>query len=136
MRRRLRRDFPEAQAEAVVVQLRSKGLLNDVAFARQWRESREKHKPRSGRMIGQELRKAGVPREVTREALEGLDEEGLALRAGRKQMRKLARESERNFIQKMGQFLLRKGFGYGVALRAARQLWLESADAHNGHIDG
>jgi regulatory protein len=136
MLRRLRRDFSEPEAERVVTLLRSKGLLNDAAFAWQWRESREKHKPRSGRMIGRELRKAGVSREVTREALEGLDEEEMALRAGRKQVRKLTGEGQRSFVEKMGQHLLRKGFGYGVALRAARRLWLEAADAGDGHIDG
>lgn len=110
----------------MVSRLRSEGLLNDAAFARQWRESREKHKPRSGRMIGQELRQAGVSREVAKEALEGLDEEEMALRAGRKQVRKLAGEGERTFVEKMGQHLIRRGFGYGVALRAARRLWLEA----------
>ena len=89
VRRRLLRSFEPLLVEETLGCLLSTGLLDDRAFARFWRHNRERFRPRSIAMIRQELFRMGVDRDVTDEALEGLDEETSAIQAGRKLLRRL-----------------------------------------------
>ena len=136
VRRRLIKDFPTSLVEATVVQLKAKGLLDDAAFARFWRDNRERHRPRSKAIIRQELFQKGINRNVADEALEGLDEEASAIRAGRKLLRRLRGVDSESFRSKMGSHLGRRGFSYGVAGRATEALWQELSDPVDGNVDG
>ena len=136
VRRRLIKDFPTSLVEATVVQLKAKGLLDDAAFARFWRDNREQHRPRSKAIIRQELFQKGINRNVADEALEGLDEEASAIRAGRKLLRRLRGVDSESFRSKMGSHLGRRGFSYGVAVRATEALWQELSDPVDGNVDG
>lgn len=49
--------------DQVISRLKDKGYLDDVAFARWFIESRNTHRPRSPRMLAQELMQKGVGRE-------------------------------------------------------------------------
>ena len=136
VRRRLLRNFPHSKVEETISRLRDRGLLDDQAFARFWRDNREQHRPRSRVMIRQELFRMGVGREVADEALEGLDEAASALQAGRKLLRRLRGADFNTFRSKVGNYLRRRGFGYGLAARAADELWRELADPVDGNVDG
>lgn len=135
VRRRLLKSFPHSRVEETISRLRDRGLLNDRAFARFWRDNREQHRPRSGAMIRQELSRMGVGREVADEALEGLDEAASALQVGRKLLPRLGGADFNTFRSKVGNHLRRRGFGYGLAAQAVDELWRELADTADGYVE-
>jgi len=135
--RRLRRaGTPESVIDAVLERLGELGYVDDAAFARWWGEQRDRHAPRGLRMIEAELRQHGVPREVIdayREEHsaperfpedEGLpsDELGRARQALARHMRGRMLPAERAARQRIGMYLVRRGFDpdtVRVALREA-----------------
>ena len=131
VRQRLRRRFSDPLVEKTVTYLLESGLLDDAAFARQWRSSRERRRPKGSRMLGMELRRLGVEQVVIDAALEGLDEAANAYNAGKKVTARLAaREgSYEDFRRKMVGYLQRRGFGYGIASETALLLWSEHTDS-------
>jgi len=119
--------FEPPLIERVVERLHADGLLDDLAFARYWTENREAFNPRGARLLSLELRRKGVDREVIDEALEGaLDEDEGALAAGRRKLKQLSGLEYREFRQKMGAYLARRGFDYDTARDAVAKLWQES----------
>ncbi len=120
-----RRGFPPETVEGVMGRLRDKGLLDDGAFARFWRESREAFRPRSRRLMEQELRWKGVDAPTAQGALEGVDEEENALRAGEKKARSLASLDRQDFRRKLGDHLRRRGFSWEVIRHTVERLWAQ-----------
>lgn len=120
------RGFPEEAIENTLCQLKGEGLLNDLAFARFWRDSRETFKPRSAFALRLELRGKGVEEGIIEEALKGLDEESCALRAARRRARLLAGLDRVTFQRRLGAFLRRRGFSYGIIRRITKGLWLQT----------
>lgn len=136
LRRRLLRRFLAEEVESAIQALKSQGYLDDAAFARFWRENREQFRPRSGRAIRSELLRLGVSREAIDEALEGLDEEENALRAGRKVLLTFRETDYATFEKKLGNYLRRRGFGFALVQSVVRRLWNESAYPLDGDIEG
>lgn len=125
IRRRLAKDFSPQQVEETVVRLKESGLLDDAAFAKAWRNSRERHAPRSAFMIRQELAQRGVMGEVAEKALEGLDEADMAQRVGAKFLRRLTGLDRRTFYTRMMGYLRRRGFNYRICADTTERLWTE-----------
>jgi regulatory protein len=121
------RPAPSAEmVERVLTRLEASEILNDHAFADFWVQNRERFSPRSARALGQELRQRGVDRETV-DAVSAPDrDEERALAAGRQKLRMFAAIDYEEFRTKLGQFLLRRGFGYGTARAVVRQLWDET----------
>ena len=132
----MERRFSQGQVDEVIRKLDSQGLVDDLAFARFWRDSRERHRPRGEAIIRGELLSKGVDRETVSQALEGLDEEEGAFRAGLKLLPRIASLEYRDFRNRMGAYLQRRGFRMGAVNSATRRLWQELADAGHGHVDG
>jgi regulatory protein len=132
VRRRLLRPSPRrAPPPADVVEraldrLERLGYLNDAEFAAYWAEQRERFSPRSARAVRQELRQRGVDAETAAASADPDDDEQRAVTAGRKRLGSLAQADYQMFFTRMGGFLQRRGFSYGVARVAIRQLWAES----------
>ena len=105
--------------------LKESGLLDDAAFARAWRNSRERHAPRSRFLIRRELAQRGVAGEVAEKALQGLDEEAMARRVGAKFLRRLAGLDRRTFNARMMGYLRRRGFNYRICADTTERLWQE-----------
>ena len=82
VRRRLEAKYPVLVAESVVQRLREQGLLDDTSFAQEWTRSRVSHRPRSAKAIRRELLGKGVDRDTAQAAVETLDDEESAYRAG------------------------------------------------------
>jgi regulatory protein len=101
-------------------------LLSDRDFAAFWVENRERFSPRSARALGQELRQRGVARDTVDEVSQPERDDERAVEAGRQRLRALGGADYATFHTRMGQFLLRRGFGYGVAQDAIRALWEET----------
>ena len=74
IRTRLRHHrFDTDTIHKVINQLKQQGLVDDVAFARFWRENRENFRPRSRRLIQLELRQKGVNPDSISRATEDID---------------------------------------------------------------
>lgn len=117
---------PEDLVERALDRLERMGYLDDAAFAAYWAEQRERFSPRSARAIRQELRQRGVDAETAAASADPDDDEQRAITAGRKRLGSLAQTDYQTFYTRMGGFLQRRGFSYGVARAAIRQLWAES----------
>lgn len=70
-----RKQYEEEVIETVMNKLANLKLIDDVAFARAWVESRQALKPRSRRKLQQELMQKGVDRDTIDRALEAIDED-------------------------------------------------------------
>lgn len=129
-RRRLKeKGFSDEVVEATLLKLQEKNWLDDLDFSRQWIENRNTFRPRSERLLGYELRLKGVADDKITQALEkfGGDENELAYRAGIKKAKKCRHESRLDFQKKVGGFLGRRGFHYGIVKPAVERLWEEFA---------
>jgi regulatory protein len=118
------------------------GLADDVAFARWWAEQRDRHSPRGRRMVEAELRQRGVPREVI-EQLRGAEmaepafpEEQLPQTEGERARIALERHlrgrslpDDRRALQRLGMFLVRRGFDPETVRATLRAAAEREADA-------
>ncbi len=129
-------EIPEAVIEEVLKRLQEANLLNDQEFAQAWVENRNTFRPRSRRALAMELRHKGLDDEVVQEALDkNVDENTLALEAARKYLRKVQKLEWPEFRQKLGSFLGRRGFSYGVIAPVLQQVWSETRPGGSQSID-
>jgi regulatory protein len=117
--------FPEEAVTKVIEKLRSSGLLDDERFAQTWVENRSEFRPRGGSLLRMELRQHGLQDEAIEAAIQDLDEEELAYRAGLKQARKLKDLDWTQFRQKLYGFLARRGFNYEYISPVVERIWQE-----------
>jgi regulatory protein len=117
------------------------GLADDVAFARWWAEQRDRHSPRGRRLVEAELRQRGVPREVIEE-LRGTeiaepafaDEQLPETEAERarialdRHLRGRPLPDDRKALQRIGMFLMRRGFDPETVRSAIRAAGAEADD--------
>jgi regulatory protein len=135
IRRRLLRRFPSQTVDTAIAKLREQGLLDDSAFAQWWRQNREEHRPRSDRLLEQELTRLGVPGDIIQETLSGYDNQGNAYAAGRRVARRILERggSEEYFRKRLSGHLQRRGFAYPLVRDITERLWSElTTDALNG----
>ena len=123
----LRKGIDEAIIKEAITRLNRAGLVDDVEFTRYWIENRMQFNPRGGRALRHELRQRGVSPETIAEAIEGLDEERAARQvamAGANRYRSLPASE---FQRKLGAYLARRGFSYGVIKPIVEELTEESS---------
>ncbi len=128
VRRKLRdskQEFSDTAIETVIERLERAGLLDDEAFARYWVDNREWFNPRSARALRHELRQKGVSNQVVDRVLADLDEQDAAYRAAQAKVRRYAHADEAEFRKRMGGYLSRRGFAYGVVRDVLDRLWDE-----------
>lgn len=128
VRRKLRdskQEFSDTAIETVIERLERAGLLDDEAFARYWVDNRERFNPRSARALRHELRQKGVSDQVADKVLADLDEQDAAYRAAQAKVRRYAHADEAEFRKRMGGYLSRRGFAYGVVRDVLDRLWDE-----------
>ena len=149
LRTRLKQRYPAdvAALDNAIARLKDLRYVNDLDFARFWLENRNAFSPRGTRMLRDELRQKGLDRVTIDEALAAFDldhpdpEEdeaeidapegkGLqmtqALDLARKKARTYARDEKQAFLRKLSSALLRRGYGYDIAMPVARQVWDET----------
>lgn len=140
LERRLRKAAASADVITVTLErLAAMGYVDDLAFARWWAEQRDRHAPRGRRMLEAELRQHGVSRDVLDElrgtelsepaldgeALPGTEMERAAV-ALRSHLRGRTLPTEPKALQRLGTFLLRRGFDPETARGALRAAAAES----------
>lgn len=124
----IKHDTPEPVIEITIERLEGFGYLDDHAFARFWLENRDNFKPRGPRALRYELRQKGIEPTIINELLDEMDVQDAAYRAGQTQLRKLQGLHQQEFKHKLGNFLQRRGFNYGVSRDVIEQLISELAN--------
>lgn len=109
----------------VFKRLERSGLVNDERFAQDWVENRSEFRPRSRRALAFELHQRGLDDSAIKKALEGINEEALAYQAAIKQSRRFDGLSLRDFNNKLGSYLARRGFSYEVIKHVVAKVWEE-----------
>jgi regulatory protein len=124
---RLRQKRIPAEIAAVVLdRLTEVGLIDDEAYARVFVAARQRTKPRGAKGLSSELARRGVAREIIDKVLGDLGEAEDPLDAARRavapKLRSLAAKPPAEMRRKAEQFLLRRGFSYGVAREVLDEL--------------
>ncbi len=126
----LRRKQSSPETSAVVLQqLERLGLVDDVAFAASWVASRQALRPRSKWQLEQELRAKGIAREVIAGAVGDLDTAAEYAAVVELAQRKAGLSAYREPV-KLVAYLIRKGFSYDMAKRAAQSVAGVSEEAN------
>jgi len=112
-----RKEYGREVTEAVVERLTAAGLVDDLAFAAAWVANRVALRPRSRRMLEQELRQKGVGAADIQAALDGLPEDEY-LETIRRVAAKKQRSAQYQDPEKLRQYLLHQGFGWAEIKRA------------------
>ncbi len=123
------------EIDRVIERLKSLGLIDDMAFAEYWQTNRTSFKPRGERLLKLELRRKGVDPDIIIEAIEGIDEIANAQRAGAARARTLPVTDYQIFRQKLGGYLHRRGFDYGVISKIVKQLWEERTGQSGSDVE-
>ena len=141
--RRLRRAGADESVIAETAErLAELGYVDDAAFARWWGEQRDRHAPRGSRMIEAELRQHGVPREVV-EAYRvehaaperRPEDESVPASEAERAADVLARHlrgrplpSDPKALQRIGMYLMRRGFDPETVRSAVREAGAEAGN--------
>jgi regulatory protein len=126
LRERLaRRGFDGESIEATIARLDRQGLVDDLAFAQFWKDNRQSFSPRSQWLVRRELRQKGVAEEVIERVVNDIDDEESAYQAALAKAHRLATADYEDFRQRLGGYLKRRGFGYGVIKNTLKRLWEE-----------
>ncbi len=112
-------EISEMVLGATLDRARSKGLVNDLEFAKAWVEARRKSKNKGVVALKQELFQKGISREIVEEVMSSefrvQSEEGAAEKALEGKLRVWKNLTVMEFRKKGLEFLMRKGFEYSVA---------------------
>jgi len=129
-----RRGFNGDSIDAVLARMKEEGLVDDMAFAQFWKDNRESFSPRSQRFTRLELRRKGVAEEVISKVVDTIDDEDSAYRAALGKARRLPRSDYPSFYRRLGGYLRRRGFNYGVINHTVAMMWREGGDGQDSTL--
>jgi len=130
LRERLhRRGFDGDSVEAAIARLKEQGLVDDVAFAQFWKDNRESFSPRSQWLTRLELRRRGVASDIIDRVAGDVDDNDSAYRAALGKAGRLPLSDYQSFRRRLGEYLKRRGFDYGVINHTVRRIWQELGGA-------
>jgi len=119
------RGFDSDSVEAVLVKLKEQGLVDDVAFAQFWKDNRESFRPRSQWLTKLELRRKGVANDIIDHVTDAIDDGNSAYRAAISKAHSVPLSDREVFRHRLGDYLKRRGFGYGVINHTVKRVWQE-----------
>jgi regulatory protein len=125
MERMQRRGFNGDTVKAVLVKLKEQGAVDDLAFAQFWKDNRESFRPRSQWLTKLELRRKGVANDIIDRVVEAVDDNDSAYRAALSKARSLPLSDREVFYHRLGDYLKRRGFNYGVINLTVKRVWQE-----------
>jgi len=126
VRERLRRRrFDGDSIEAVIAKLKEQGLVNDMDFVQFWKENRGSFSPRSQWLTKLELKQKGVAGDIIDQVVNTIDDDDSAYRAALSKARNLPKSDYQEFRRRLGEYLKRRGFSYGVINHTIERLWQE-----------
>jgi len=126
LRERLRRrGFADDSITAVLDKLKEQGLMDDTKFAQFWKDNRETFSPRSQWLTRSELRRKGVTEDIIEQTTDAIDDDNSAYRLALSKARNLPLSDRQVFRRRLGDYLKRRGFGYGVINNTVERVWQE-----------
>jgi len=120
-----RRGFDGETIAAALARLKEQGLVDDLAFARFWKENRQSFSPRSQWLVRRELKAKGVAEELIARVVADVDDEDNAYQAAIVKRHRLPVGDYEGFRRRLGEYLKRRGFGYGVINNTVNKVWAE-----------
>ncbi len=125
LRRKIRKRYPDfveeqsAYIEPIVESYKSTNGINDKEFVAWWIRERVDFKPRGEKLLRQELRNKGVAAEVVDEFFSSspFNDESQLTELFNRKVRSIDMSSDKD-VEKLIQYLLRKGFSYGKIKKA------------------
>ena len=120
-----RKGFARGVVNEALGRLRELGYVDDAEFARFYTETQQASRPRSKRLLTGELRWRGVAQETAEEATAEVSDEEAAYQAAGRRLRALRGLDYQRFRERLGGFLTRRGFSYGVARSTIERCWAE-----------
>ncbi len=111
--------------EAVLAKLKEQGVVDDMAFAQFWKDNRESFSPRSQWLTKLELRRKGVADDIIDQVTDAIDDDNSAYRVALSKARSLPLSDRQGFRRRLGDYLKRRGFGYGVINHTVERVWQE-----------
>ena len=135
VRTRLARRYTPDVVTQTVALLKARRFLDDTAFARGWRESRERRRPRGEALLRQELLRRGVAPDVIEDALHGFDAASNAYQASHRLARRISGTTSREFGRRIWRHLQRKGFEQEVIRETVERLWQELPELYHSQVD-
>jgi len=114
-----------ADIEQVLERLRLLGYVNDAEFAQAVVRARTERRARGRRLVADELQAKGVSAELAERVLDSYygDELEVARPVAERQARRLQGRGFREFRQRLGAFLVRRGFEHATAESLVTELW-------------
>ena len=126
IREKLRRRGGDGErVEEVITRLKEQGLVDDVAFARFWKDNRETFSPRSQQLTRLELRRKGVGSGIIDQVIAEVDDADNAYRSAASKTRHRPPSDYQSFRRRLGEYLRRRGFNYEVINSTVARLWQE-----------
>ena len=138
VRRHLEGRFSGEVVGLVLRWLEERGLVNDAAFARDWREWRERRRPSGEGQIRRELLELGIAPEVAEQALEGYDAVANARQAAQIWLAKHRIKDGTDYAKlrrRIWGYLERRGFESELIGQTVREVWTELPHPLDGGID-
>ena len=117
--------FNDDSVEAAISKLKEQGLVDDMAFAQFWKDNRETFSPRSQWLTKLELKRKGVVGDIVDQVVAAVDDYGNAYRSALSKVRSLSRSDYQVFRRRLGGYLRRRGFSYGVVTHTVERVWQE-----------
>jgi regulatory protein len=126
IRQRLQRHgFDNTCIDKALGRLKEQGLVDDAAFAQFWKENRETFSPRSRRLTKLELKRKGLSSDIIEQIINEIDDKDSAYRAALNRARRLSTTDYQTFRQRLGGYLGRRGFSYGIIKEITEKVWQE-----------
>lgn len=123
---RRKEEISQLVVDALVENLKKKGMVHDLEFAKAWVEARRKSKQKGIRAIKAELFQKGIDKEIIEEVVRlqvtGYSEEDLARQALAKKMKVWKNLDSKKLYQKSIEYLLRKGFDYEIVKKIIKSV--------------
>lgn len=124
--------FDDTVIAETMERLRRANLISDTQFAKEWVENRSTFRPRGRRVLAMELRQKGVADDVIQRALDGtVDEDELAYQAAVRKARRWADLDYAAFRERLGAFLMRRGFSYGTISNLIERVWSDLQESRD-----
>ena len=124
-------EVPEEIATRLLDRFTELGLIDDVAFAHAWVESRQRTKGLAPRALAQELRRKGIADDESKAALEQIDDDDQRLAARAlvdKKLRTLRNVDRITATRRLAGLLARKGYSSGLSFSVVREALGERDD--------
>jgi regulatory protein len=117
LRTRLRqKGFSQPAIDAAIEKLQGWKYLDDEDFAKTWVEQQSTHRPRSRRVMAQDLRSKGIDKETIEETLASVEIDELqdAIRASSRRWESWQSLPPDVRHRRLSGFLARRGYGYDI----------------------